>query len=53
MIKRFLEWLLGFFKADQKKKHKAEENIEWLEEKLKEQENEELTDSDILDHLNK
>ena len=52
MIKSILEWLLSFFKSD-KKLTALEEKKEKQEQKLKEIEDEELSDDDILDHLNK
>ena len=52
MIKSILEWLLSFFKND-KELTALEEKKEKQEQELKEIEDEELSDDDILDHLNK
>ena len=51
MIKSFLLWLLSFFKSDEEKA--VDKKIEEIDNKIKEIENEEPTDDDLLDRLNK
>ncbi len=49
-MKKFLEWLLSFFKPEKEKK--IESKIEALEERLEEIEDEEVNIDDIVDHFN-
>ena len=51
MIKIFLEWLLSFF--DTKEEKNTKQKIKDIEEKIKEVQDEKLSDNDIIDHLNK
>jgi len=51
-MKAFLEWLLGFFSKKTEKQEVLENRVEEHKEKLKEIEDEELSDDDITDYLN-
>ena len=54
MIKRLLEWLLSFFDKEKSKEEEWLENkIKEKEKKLEEIEDEEMSDDDITDYLNK
>jgi hypothetical protein len=50
-MRRFLEWLLSFFKQN-KKVVAIESKIEEDKKKLEEIEDEEITDDDLNDYLN-
>ena len=52
MIKAILEWILGFFETKTEKQNVIEEKIKKNEEKLKEIDDEENTDDDLVDYLN-
>ena len=51
-MRAILEWLLSFFKQD-KKLTDIENKIKLKEEKLEEIENEEMSDDNVNDYLNK
>lgn len=50
MIKMFLEWILSFFQKKEEKKIYKE--IEEIDDKLEKIDDEEPTDSELLDRLN-
>lgn len=51
MIKKFLEWLLSFFKKKEEKV--IEQRIVDIDDKIEEIDNEDISTDDILDHLNR
>jgi len=53
MIARILEFLLSFFKKTTKKESDLNKKVKDAEKKLREIENENPTDDDIVDHFNK
>ena len=53
MIAAILEWLLSFFQKKTKKQEVIEAKIEEKEQELEEIENEEISDDDVIDYLNK
>jgi len=53
MIAKILEFLLSLFKKTTKKESDLNNKIKNAEKKLKEIENENPTDDDIMDHFNK
>jgi hypothetical protein len=52
MIKKLLEWILGFFDKPVKQK-RIEKDIKKHEERLEEIKDEKNTDDDLVDYLNK
>lgn len=54
MIKKLLEWLLSFFHEDKSKEQEwLEKKVAAKEKELEEIDNEEISDDDITDYLNK
>lgn len=55
MIKKLLHWLLSFFEDQDKSKEQEwlEKKVEEKKKKLEEIDNEEMSDDDITDYLNK
>lgn len=51
MIKRFLEWLLSFFKTKEEKI--IEQKIKDIDKKLEEIDDEKMSNNDIIDYINK
>ena len=53
MIKRIIAWIIELFRSKPKKQKVLEDNVEQIKENLEKIDEKELSDSDIIDILDK